>query len=177
MSMKTWAAALAILAAVALAAAPARAQQDPASGITLGYRGGIGVLWHISDGFALRPDFAFSKSLTQQVTETWTATAGLSALFYLSRRDALRTFVSPRIGYTRSEAQSYGPQAVTWSGSASFGAEYALARRFGVFAEAGLQYSTMTVANAAVNGQLVPFAGAKPRSLGTTSGLGVLLFF
>ena len=99
---------------------PASAQDTPRMGITMGYPAAIGVVWQPTDRIALRPEVTLSKSSGESILTTsftfggttttttsvisndnWQAGVGLSALFYLTGHDALRTYVSPRWTYTR----------------------------------------------------------------------------
>ena len=82
---------------------------------------------------------------------------GVSALFYVHRVDNLRVYVSPRVAWSDLHATSEGtitglpggtttPLRTETDGSAisvsgSFGAQYSLHRRFGVFGEIGIVYT------------------------------------
>jgi len=127
-------------------------------------------------------------------TDSWSASVGLSAIVYLAAPDAFRAYVAPRFAYSRASTtlplasiafDSSGsiPTATTttttstssnyeWSGS--FGAQYALSRRFVVFGEAGPRYRRSTSS---------PFVSALTRtegkawSVGIQSGVGVILYF
>jgi hypothetical protein len=185
-------------------AARASAQDAPKAGIAMGYPASIGVVWHVSDGVALRPEIGVSRSsgeftatsfisiggttnTTTSLTtnDNWQVAIGLSALFYLSRHDALRTYVSPRWAYTRTSSSSAsGPSpnqssSSTGNGnfvSGSFGAEYALARRFSVFGELGLGYNrTITSPTSGSSG--VTTTDSASRTFSTRSGAGVILYF
>ena len=115
----------------------------------------IGVIFHVSDRVAIRPEIAIivSTSTTtagdanQQAENTQSqVTPGVSALFYTGRWDALRTYVSPRYIYRRSHSEASSPggsnesTATTHTLGGTFGAEYAPHRRFAVFGEAGASY-------------------------------------
>lgn len=187
----------------------ASAQDDPRVGITMGYPASIGVVWHATDGIALRPEVGVSRSsgeftATSSISfggstitttslssnENWQVAVGLSALFYLSRHDALRTYVSPRWAYTRTSSTSStspsslsspspGVSSSTGSGnfvSGSFGAQYALARRFSLFGEIGLGFSR-TVTSPAFGSLAVTTTDSISRTFSTRSGAGVILYF
>jgi autotransporter-like protein len=196
-----------VVVAFTIAFLPGRAsaQDIPTIGLSMGYPASIGVVWQVTDGIALRPEIGVTKSSsefigsstsfssggvtttssTSTTTDSWQVSAGLSALFYLSKHDALRTYVSPRWAYTRvssTPSSTTGVQTGVVSGasghtnfvSGSFGAQYALGDRFSVFGEIGLGFSR-TVSS--------PFAGSfatidsRASSLGTRSGAGVILYF
>lgn len=146
------------LAAWLFAGASARAQEPPKVGLVTGYPASIGVLWHASDAVALRPEVSFSKASGDStgsgsgvVTSSsgTSATFGISGLFYVGKWESLRSYVSPRFMYGRQTSDSvYGGSspishsvATTYVLSGSFGAEYALGRRFAVFGEAGFGYN------------------------------------
>ena len=65
----------------------ADAQEKGQAGITMGYPASIGVLWHLSDRVAIRPEFSFtntdssSVSLVSAGTQFWSLGTGVSALF------------------------------------------------------------------------------------------------
>ena len=196
---------------IAAAAGVASAQDEGKVGLTMGYPSAIGVLWHVTDRVAVRPEFTWSLSSTQTLTlddiagtfegsptDTWQAGVGLSGLFYLTKLDGLRTYVTPRFAYSQVSAglggstltaASSASKSYTWSGS--FGAEYSLGRHFGLFGEFGLSYATTTattiqIVTIGVAPSRLP--GALPNvfstrvdirgtTFGTRSGAGVIFFF
>jgi hypothetical protein len=141
--------------------AAAGAQDKGRAGVTMGYPGTVGVLWHVSENVALRPEFQFSYTSSESSTPDlglsssshgWSIAPGASALFYLKRFDNLRTYLSPRFTFSRStssfESGSFGTAATStnrsYGGSGSFGAQYSPGDRFSVFAEAGLGVTRTT---------------------------------
>jgi opacity protein-like surface antigen len=182
----------------------ASAQDTPKIGLSMGYPAAIGVIWHVTDRLALRPEISVTKSATEFIgssltfssggvltntttsttLDTWQVGVGLSALFYLSKHDALRTYLSPRYAYTRqssSPSSSNTPTSVVTGSnghgnfvSGAFGAEYALGDRFSVFGEIGLGYSR-TVSSP--TSSLVGIGGSTASNLSTRSGAGVILYF
>src|SRR5690349_6856829 len=80
----------------------ADAQDDPRVGLTMGYPTAIGVLWHVSDRIAVRPEIDFSRStatsegtsplgsLNDDETTSHVIRPAVSALFYVTQRDQLR---------------------------------------------------------------------------------------
>ena len=111
--------------------------------------------------------------------DNWQASIGVSALFYVSKHDALRTYISPRWAYTRIASESEGVGSISSASgnvnnvTGSFGAQYALSRRFSVFGEVGIGYTHTT--NAPM-GALSSFATASStNAVATRSGAGVAL--
>ena len=123
---------------------------------------------------------------------------GVSALFYVYRWDALRAYLSPRVSYSRtgsSTTSSSGSatDSRVWSylTSGSFGAQYSLGRRFGLFGEIGLGYSATTstlstTLTISVSSPLSPVPSTRTQlirsdghsnTLSTRSGAGVIFFF
>lgn len=129
----------------------ASAQERGRVGITMGYPASVGVLWHVTDGMAIRPDFRISGSSSEPIeSSSWTFATGVSALFYMRAADNVRTYVAPRFEYQRgsSTAEGFAGQDVSRTShalgvSGSFGAEYTPNRRFGVFGEIGFSYSRL----------------------------------
>src|SRR4051812_20928962 len=192
-----------LIAALAIGALPgsASAQDEPRLGITMGYPASLGLIWRISDGLALRPELSFSTSSNELIATTslttggstaatsvntndnWQLGIGLSALFYLSKHDALRAYVTPRWSYTRASSESTNtPSTLVTSStgnvnalSGSFGAEYALSRRFSVFGEVGLGYTHTTNDPTGTPGILT--TSSTSHVFGARSGAGVALYF
>jgi hypothetical protein len=184
-------------------AAPAAAQDAGQIGITMGYPAVIGVLWHVSDRIGIRPEVSLARgksetSITLTVpvvgapttsdvvtSENWQVGTGVSALFYLVKGEALRTYVSPRFTYLRNSTTgtafasvptiATAPTTVSsnYGVSGSVGAQYALAKRFSVFGEAGLAYTRSTVAPDSTTFR----SESKSRTIGLRSGVGVILYF
>src|SRR4029079_14428981 len=127
----------------------------------------------------------------QFTTDNTTVGTGGSGLFYLWKREALSAFVTPRYAYNRGTSTTTGGGiAIPTDGavrthfiSGSFGAQYALGRRFSVFGEIGLGYSRTVTSPAPsitslVAGASSSIAGTSTSStLGTRSGAGVVLYF
>jgi Tfp pilus assembly protein PilE len=134
-----------------------------------------------------KPATAATTTTTTTTTDAWQVSAGLSGLFYLSKHDALRTYLSPRWAYTRlssspSSTNSAATSAVTGTSghvnvvSGSFGAQYAISDRFSAFGEVGLAF-TRTVSSPLVNSSFVTVGGSTSTNLGTRSGAGVIVYF
>jgi hypothetical protein len=183
------------------AALPASAQQDRTAGLVMGYPASVGVLWHVTEGVALRPDATISQQSiettstftglggTSQTSTTtsdgWASSIGVSALFYLGAPDALRFYVTPRVAYawsrTENEAAAgdllqLGPYETESDGllvAGSFGAQYAPHERFRLFGELGLSYSRQE----GTTGYTVSRSQAVTTGVGLRSGVGVVVYF
>ena len=195
---------------VALIALPisARAQDAPRVGLTMGYPSSVGVIWRVADRVAVRAEVTLSRS-TGDVTgidvsgvspitmdDSTGVGAGISALFYLHKWDALRTYISPRFSYTRINSSASVSSSTSTSTaslyltSGSFGAQYSLGRHFGLFGEIGLGYTaTTTTATSTLTTSITSFggvtttrtqlvtSGSHSNTLATRSGVGVIFFF
>ena len=204
--MPLWRIGSVVALTIVVVAPKVSAQDEPRVGIAMGYPASVGIVWHVSDRLALRPEIGASQSSGEvtgtvnvpitgvvpgssvsstvvSINDNWQVSAGISALFYLTRHDALRTYVSPRWAYTRtSSTSSNGPVPSAQSTSAgnghfvsgSFGAQYALARRFSVFGEVGAAYTRIAVSPTS-SGFLV--TESVTHGVSTRSGAGVILYF
>jgi hypothetical protein len=173
-----------VLALAVCSAVPANAQDTSKIGITMGAPQSIGVLWQ-SKKFALRPEVTFSGSSTSVSSNVstgnssgWNVGLGVSALFYLHQYDRLRTYIAPRFDYSHSSATvttSTGgslPDTSRWSagGAGSFGAQYAIADKFGVFGEAGFTFSHTTLPS------IITAAEGHINAWGTRAEVGVIFY-
>ena len=157
----------------------ANAQERGRTGLTMGYPASVGVVWQPSDGFALRPEISFSTtsidSSSTGLRGTTSVGVGLSGLFYVAKWESLSTYVSPRFVYNRlSSGES--PLATNINSYAligSFGTQYALNRRFGVFGEVGVGYGHEEVETNGTTFNLT----TKSNSWNTRTGIGVMLYF
>jgi hypothetical protein len=175
------------LAALILLLVPvsALAQDAGKVGVTMGYPPAVGIIWQVTDRFALRPDFGITRSwsgssVDQDAENTSLGlTIGISALFYVTKADNLRTYFSPRYAYLRTSSSStadFLPFDTSFKTtgsnlSGSFGAEYALGSRFSAFGEVGVAYSHQSLRSG--------FVGERPssNSISLRSGAGVILYF
>jgi hypothetical protein len=102
---------------LALGCATARAQEAGRVGVTMESPVAIGLIWHISDRVAVRPDVALSHSSgtaspqtttsissTSSNNDATTVTVGVSGRLRLAKWDALSAYVSPRFAYARQSA-------------------------------------------------------------------------
>jgi hypothetical protein len=203
----------ALIVAIVGAACAARAQDAGKVGLTMGYPSSVGVIWNVSDRVAVRPEIGLSR-MTGDATgfdvagpapistnDSTGVGVGISGLIYVGRWDALRAYVSPRFSYARNSASAGTSSSTSFSESlsssyltsGSFGAQYSLGRRFGLFGEIGLGYTTTTSSSTStlttgsvsiVNG--IPTTATTTRlvtssshanSLATRSGVGVIFYF
>jgi hypothetical protein len=191
------------LAAVLTSTGVAHAQEQGQIGITMGYPESIGVIYHVTDAVALRPEFLFRRTtLDGALDENATTSVGIgvSGLIYLSKRDALHTYVAPRFNYTRvsSEIETTFPSvpldlinllpsigltippisiettttAKTVSGA--FGAQYRLHDRFAIFGEVGLAYGWT---DRSPLFERLDLDRSGPRTIGTSTAVGVIIYF
>jgi hypothetical protein len=194
---------VALMFAVTVVGAPSAAAQDRGqAGIVMGYPPSIGIIWHVTDGVAIRPEVSFTRTTgdtttvltvstfpagtvtttSQMSTNTsWQIGVGVSALFYVGRWDALRTYLAPRVAYSKggfsstvsnAPVGSFDGTTSSYSAAGSFGAQYSLAERFGVFGDVGLGYTRGRTGSGAV-------ASSKSTSntVSTRSAVGVILYF
>jgi opacity protein-like surface antigen len=188
---------------VLLAATAAHAQEDRSFGVTMGYPGSIGVLWHATPRVAVRPALAFSHSGSDDTSfnalDGSVLTASISGIIYLQPAGPFRMYMSPRYTYGRfrtststsidvptlSPTLGLTTETITISskskrhehgGAGLVGAEYRPGDRFAVFGEAGLQYSRSS--SDTTTGTL-PIGTDLPTRwmVGTTGGVGVTVYF
>src|SRR4051794_26349760 len=119
-----------LLRCVALAiplccAAPASAQDAGAVGVVMAYPSVIGVMWHVSDRIALRPEASFSTTASDNpqvaslvvvgsgagTTSGFRSTSntvgvGISGLITVAKWDALRVYLAPRFVFSRTSGRS-----------------------------------------------------------------------
>jgi len=168
-----------------LGARVASAQDARTFGVTMGYPATVGVLWHVNDKLAVRPEVSFvhSSSETESTPPIADSTSdgnafsvGLSAVISLARWDMTRAYVVPRYAYGRTTSSINGPftiqddvTATTHSMGVSFGAQHALGERFAVYGELGLVYEKSDTE--------VTTSELHRNSFGTRSGVGVVVYF
>jgi hypothetical protein len=205
---------LAVCAFVIAFASIASAQDEGRIGVTMGYPSAVGILWRATDRIALRPEFTWTmssvessstdpiigSSTTSTPSSSWQTGFGLAALFYVSRVNGFGAYLTPRLAYSRMSTTtniSGTPVASSadgwaWTTSGAFGADYRLARHFGLFGEIGVSYSASTFTSSTVEtitsggflgpGSLVTRtitlrSDSHTHSFGTRSGVGVIFLF
>lgn len=164
------------LAAFLVSTQAVDAQSRGRVALSIAHPSAVGIVWHVKDRFALRPDFSFSRRSSDSppgtISRVWTATIGLSALVYLFRSDSLQGYIAQRASYSKTDgAQRIGSEAYTLG--EAFGLQYALGRRFAVFGETGLQYSWSSVP---VFFQGVRVQTTHTRAWETTAGVGLMFY-
>jgi hypothetical protein len=166
------------------AAATTSAQDASHVGLTTGYPASIGILWHLSERTAVRPEISFSfnssssESLVDATTDFSTFGTGVSMLFFSSLRDNLKLYVAPRFGYSRTSGSTTITESTTdiYSISGSFGGQYALGHKFALFGEAGVQYNHQR--GSLTSSQLLPIqTKSHGDSIGTRTAVGVVIYF
>ncbi len=181
-----------------LAPSIAMAQESGRVGISMGYPTAVGVVWHLSDTIAVRPEVSFTTT-TADVTLTNSSSTlygvGVSGLFYVKRWDALRAYVSPRYTYQHGSSTSTlainlpisipielpsiesGIRSSQHTISGSFGAQFQAHEHFGVFGELGAAYSTLKLSVDTLVPQTGLNAGSTGHSFGVRSSAGVIFYF
>ena len=185
--------------AILLTGRPAAAQAAGDVGITMGYPVAVGVVWHVTDAIAVRPDVSMTWTSSESVNTTvlpvpglppvtststvdaWNTAVGLSALFYVQTVDRLRIYLVPRAAYLRSsqDLETGGLTSAldtTSNGylvSGSVGAQVAAHDRFSIFGELGMQYSSQR-SDASFS---TSRSENENRTVGLRSAVGVTLYF
>ncbi len=165
--------------------ATAGAQDSPRVGITMGYPASFGVLWHVSDRVALRPELSFalsdssSESIVDDQTNFWSLGTGISVLFYSSISDNLRTYVAPRFSYGRTSGDTNNTDSTTdsYMYGGTFGAQYSLSRRFAAFGEVGVNYSHQSSTVISTIGPVTNTITSHGNAFGIRTAVGVILYF
>jgi hypothetical protein len=161
---------------------PAFAQEKGKVGLTMGYPSSFGIIFHVTDKIAIRPEFNFAQSSSDLETiigdtssSTWTIGTGVSALFYLRAWDDTQLYVSPRWTYSHnSTSNQIGTEASSnaWGLAGLVGAQHKLGTRFALFGEVGFGYSRSTLGAGSLT-----VGEATASTYGTRTGVGVILYF
>jgi len=177
---------LTVFSLVLLSGAPALAQEAGQVGLTMGYPSSVGLVWQASRVVAIRPEISLSRAsvassgsgftLTSSGT-SWSVGTAVSALFFVGRWDNLGVYVSPRFSYGKAKS-TVDQSDTTTSGSSvsatgSFGGQYAVSHRFGVFGEVGGGYTSQT-SNYDSSGS---HSQADQHSWSTRTAVGVIFYF
>jgi hypothetical protein len=126
--------------------------------------------------------------------ETNSFGVNVAGLFYLGQRDNVSTYFSPRVGYSKSTLEQERPGTIIipvqlgpfplpmpeeirtelsgFSVAGSFGAQYAPTRRFSVFGELGLSYSSQRAESSSFTA-----TETEGSTFGVRSAVGVVLYF
>ncbi len=185
---------LVLAAVMLLAGSQSFAQESHPIGVVMGYPGSFGIVWHTSDGVAIRPVVTVSRASTKNsstapVAQTssnssWALGGDFSMLFFLHKFDALRTYVSPRVSYTYSKSSiSGGPNSQKSTGiglSGSFGAQYWMSDKFALYGEVGVFYGySKSTSTTALGLQSQPTFTNESRghTFGPRTGIGAAYYF
>jgi hypothetical protein len=125
--------AILLAAATLLAASAARAQDHGPVGVTMGFPGSVGIIWHLGDRVAVRPSISFSHSSTETGDDVpvpvpsglglpsnislpivrtrlessgWTVGPGVDVLLTVARWDNVAAYVAPGYAYRRSSTET-----------------------------------------------------------------------
>jgi hypothetical protein len=167
------------------------AQDKGDTGVTMGYPAAVGIVHHISDRFAIRPEITFSVASSSSdvagstsESDTWTLGVGASGILYLRQWDRLRSYFSPRYAYFRGETTSTtsiflpvvdNAENTTTSSQhqivGSFGAQFAAHDKFSVYGEVGIGFTRQRSRSELSGGR------GTGNQLGTRSGVGVIFYF
>lgn len=167
--------------------AVASAQERGQVGATMGFPPSLGLMWHVSDRLAIRPEIGFSRSTTELESSLFidpdtessaqSVSTGVSAIWYVrAAENNVRPYLSPRLTYIKNTSENPdgdGPETTGWSMSGSFGVQYTPVRAFAVFGELGLNRSSSESAFSAG----VITGTTKGTSWGTRSVVGVIFYF
>ena len=162
----------------------AHAQDAGRVGVTMGYPGSAGILWHVSDTIAVRPEIGFSTLSTSDTgfsSDSTTLSTGASALYYVSTWEQVRAYLGPRFSYTRSTSGDIvglitGSVFSTYGLTGSFGAQYNPHKRFAVYGEVGLEYSHHRSESSSIS-VLAQARTTTATSWSTRTGVGVVFYF
>src|SRR5262245_20313371 len=172
---------LALCAALVVSVpAVAGAQDTSKVGITMGYPGSVGLLWHATDSVAIFPAITFNHSSSEGTprSDGWSFGLDLGARFYLKKYDNVRTYISPRFSYTHTSTSLAGTGAPpldltsnSTGGAGTFGAQFAASPRFSVYGEAGISFAHRTSKTKGI----FP-SSSKGTTWGTVAGVGIVFY-
>jgi len=163
---------------IALAAAPVLAKSAAAQaggwGLLFQQPVAFGVLLSVGDNLGVRAEgtFSASESETGAISTTFhNWTAALSTLHYAGAPADLRTYISPRVSFSRQTGES-GPSTTMTNSFAvalSFGAQAKLGTRVSAYGETGLAYNSGKTTTGSIEQTTTGF--------GPRSAVGLILFF
>jgi hypothetical protein len=177
--------ALAALAGVLVVAGPAQAQEAGQVGITMGYPASVGLVWHVTDKVAVRPEASFALGSSETRSEIFdtegdssTFATGVAALFSVREWDRVRAYAGPHFAYGRTNSNSESIlddvtelTATTYQVDGLFGVQYTPHPRFAVFGELGFGYTNRETKSDGATLVL------ESRSWGTHTGAGIIFYF
>jgi hypothetical protein len=174
-------------AVVVLVPSMAFAQERGDTGISMGYPSAISLVWHATDTIAIRPEITVTRNSSsaessgiERESSSWATGVGASALFYVTHDGNLRTYLSPRVAYSRTTSKTDAilpledtientTNSTTVTGS--FGAQYSVGERFSVFGEVGL-----AIVHSWSEG-FGSLTNTSANTFGTRSGAGIIFYF
>jgi hypothetical protein len=170
--------------------APAAAQDAGRTGLVVLTPGTVGMVWHVSDHVAVRPEVSFLFSAVDvddsSANESTSGTAGLGVSVPLAIRrwgDAT-AYVAPRFSYVRATSDSGGPPdlrlesvATSYGVGGSVGLQYLLGERFAIFAETGLSYARSSSGTESDSPAVTLLRKTHSWSLGTRAAIGAGFYF
>jgi hypothetical protein len=182
---RDWVVALLVLVG---STATAYAQDERPIGLVITSASTAGLIWHISETVAIRPEVSFTFSDVEVGDDdsdvgSDSGTIAVAALFTVRKWDDLSAYFSPRFSYVRSSATStlsVGSITETIETSidgyglaGSFGLHYRLGDRFAVFGETGVSYTNQTADTDS------PFSvrSTEASSFGLRTALGLAFYF
>jgi hypothetical protein len=180
---------------VLLGSSTAAAQERGQFGLVMGYPTTVGMVWHATDRVGIKAEATFSVTSTELdsalLRELNNRTVGINVagLFYAGRAENVSLYVSPRFGYAKTVSELEGETFVDllpipvpvrdlrnetsmYSFGGLFGSQYSPIRRFSVFGEVGLNYSSQQTESSPVS-----TGESESSSLGLRSAVGVVLYF
>lgn len=175
--MRTFGVIAAVCAALVVGVSNAAAQNGPNTGLVMASGTTVGLQIAAGENIAIRPNASFQRtshefdgdsSGTSQTGTAWSAGADL--LFYVTRWDKTRLYVSPQYSYLRATSNSEA-KATEHTAAVMVGAEHRLGTRFAVFGETGINWSRTRNTNS------VGINTTVSKSLNATSVVGGILFF
>lgn len=175
-----------LLMPIAFASSAAQSPDRPRIGLVLG--SSVGVIWHVSDRFALRPSVAASKWSSSTRSDggsahrssSWSYTAALDNLIYVQRREPISTYISMGISYQTGRSRPNLNDQYVIGVPASFGAQFSPHRRLSVWGEAGLALTLTrrTIHPTLIEGQSIGSSGkASSNEVSTRSSVGMVFYF
>jgi hypothetical protein len=162
-----------LVVAFLIVASVAQAQDAGRVGLTVAYPEAVGIVWHVTDRVAVRPEFGFKNGSNESLSVS-TVVVGVSGLFYVRKWDALSAYVSPRVGLERDSAtnqdgSSPAPPTTTYVFDGSFGFQYSFQKQCAFFGETGVAYTRSSTT--------FDERTASLHTTGTRAGDGHILYF
>jgi hypothetical protein len=175
------------LLCLAAGAGTAAAQEPGKVGLTIAHPSAVGLIWHASDRLAVRPEFTFSLSSSENrlggglpggsSSDSTSVGTGVSVLFYTHQWDRVRGYVAPRFGYSRTKSKneqgtfSSELTSTTYAWSGAYGVQFMPTDRFSIFGEVGIG-GAFGRGKASNSGNT-----SEGHSWGTRSGIGMAVYF